>query len=140
MAKLTLDMNKYLDTAEEQSEELVYYKAGSEITIDLEGIESSKGSNYVFALELDSDKIGYYDVELVAKSDLGELAQIPVTLIYQSLPVAVFSFNGTGGQWASLTKKVDLPNRYDVLRLYFSQNGVEVKEIKFTFKEPHRAV
>lgn len=137
---LTVEVIGGEDTAEEQSEELVYYKAGSEITIDLEGIESSKGSNYVFALELDSDKIGYYDVELVAKSDLGELAQIPVTLIYQSLPVAVFSFNGTGGQWASLTKKVDLPNRYDVLRLYFSQNGVEVKEIKFTFKEPHRAV
>jgi len=137
---LTVEVIGGEDTAEEQSDELVYYKAGSEVTINLEGIESSKGSNYVFALELDSDKIGYYDVELVAKSDLGELAQIPVTLIYQSLPVAVFSFNGTKGQWTSLTKKVDLPNRYDVLRLYFSQNGVEVKEIKFTFKEPHRAV
>ena len=138
--ELTVEVLGGEDAADEQNEELVYYKAGSEITIDLEGAESSKGSNYVFALELDSDKIGYYDVELVAKSDLGELAQIPVSLIYQSLPVAVFAFNGTGGKWTSLTKRVDLPNRYDVLRLYFSQNGLEVKEIKFTFKEPHRAV
>lgn len=126
--------------AVEQSAEVVYYKAGSEITIDMEGVETGKGTNYVFALELDEDKIGYYDVELVAKSDLSDLAQIPVTLYYQSLPVAVFSFNGTGGKWSSLMRQIDLPNRYDVLRLYFSQNGLSVKEIKFTFVKQHRAV
>lgn len=137
---LTVEVTGGEDIADKENEELVYYKAGSEFVLNLENVDCGKGTNYVFALELDSDKIGYYDVELVAKSDLGELAQIPVSLIYQSLPVAVFSFNGTGGKWTSLVKKVDLPNRYDVLRLYFSQNGLQVKEIRFSFREPHRAV
>ena len=72
-------------------------------------------------------------MELIAKSDLGELAQLPVTLFYQSVPMAMFTFNGTDGKWDSRQKKVIIHNKYAVLRLYFAQNGLSVKEIKFTF-------
>lgn len=73
---------------------------------------------------------------LTAKSDLGELAQIPVTLFYQSVPFAVFTFNGTGGEWNKLEKKTVLKNKYSVMRLYFGQNGLVPKEIHFSFDKP----
>ena len=33
-------------------------------------------------------------------------------------------------------RKVVLHNKYAVLRLYFGQNGLDAKEIKFTFDKP----
>ena len=117
-----------------QEGEVVYYKVEDEITIPLENVETGKGADFVFALEL--EKLGGYKVELTAKSDLGELAQLPATLFYQSVPFAAFTFNGTGGKWDSIRKKMVIHNKYAVLRLYFAQNGLDAKEIKFTFDKP----
>ena len=120
---------------QEQEEEIVYHKAGAEgITLSLEGVEAKKGSYYSFALDLEGT--GGYRVALTARSDLGELAQIPVTLQVGGTPSAVFTFNGTGGAWASIEKKVVFPHKYALLRLYFGQSGLDVKEIRFTFDKP----
>lgn len=117
-----------------QQEEVVYLKVEDEIAISLENVDTGKGVNFVFALDL--EKLGGYRVELTAKSDLGKLAQMPATLFYQSVPMAVFSFNGTKGELDSRIRKVVLHNKYAVLRLYFNQNGLDAKEIKFTFDKP----
>jgi len=120
--------------AEAEEEEVIYYKADKEgITLNLEEVEAKKGTYYSFALDL--ERTGGYRVSLTAKSDLGELAQIPVTLQVGGVPVAVFTFNGTGGKWAAIDKKVVFPHKYALLRLYFGQSGLDVKEITFTFEK-----
>ena len=111
---------------------VVYYKVDKEGVINLEDVDASKGKDYTFALDLAD--LGEYQVEITAKSTLGELAQLPVTLFYQSVPFAAYTFNGTGGEWVTLERKVELHNKYAVLRLYFGQNGLDLKEIKFTYK------
>lgn len=111
---------------------VVYHKLDKEGVISLEDVDASKGKDYTFALDLAD--LGEYQVEITAKSDLGELAQLPVTLFYQSVPFAMFTFNGTGGEWVTMERKVELHNKYAVLRLYFGQNGLTLKEIKFTYK------
>lgn len=111
---------------------VVYHKLDKEGVINLEDVDASKGKDYTFALDLAD--LGEYQVELTAKSDLGELAQLPVTLFYQSVPFAAYTFNGTGGEWVTMERKVELHNKYAVLRLYFGQNGLDLKEIKFTYK------
>ena len=121
-------------TADWQNEEVTYYKVEDEIVISLEDVKSEKDSNFVFALDL--DKIGGYIVEITAKSDLGDLAQLPITLFYQSVPMASFIFNGTGGEWDTRSRRVVLHNKYAVLRLFIAQNGLDLKEIKFTFHKP----
>ena len=88
----------------------------------------------MFALDLANT--GTYDVQIKAKSNLTQLAQIPVTLIRDGIPTVVFTFNGTGGEWASIEKKVMFDNKYAVLQLYFGQNGLEAEEIRFTLDEP----
>lgn len=117
-----------------QEQEVVYHRIDHELTIDLETISAEKGSDFVFALDL--SKVGGFYVSLTAKSELGELAQMPVTLFYQSVPNAVFTFNGTGGAWHTIDRKVILKNKYSVLRLYFAQNGLIPKEICFRFDKP----
>lgn len=62
---------------------------------------------------------------------------MPVTLFYQSVPNAVFTFHGTEGKWHTIEKTVELKNKYSVLRLYFGQSGLVPKEICFRF---HRAL
>lgn len=111
--------------------EVTYYKVEDEISISLDGVDTGKDKDFVFALDL--QKLGGYRVEVTAKSDLSELAQLPATLIYQSVPMAVFSFNGTGGEWKTIKRKVVFHNKYAVLRLYFAQNGLEVQKITFRF-------
>ncbi len=111
---------------------VVYHKLDKEGVINLEDVDASKGKDYTFALDLAD--LGEYQVEITAKSDLGELAQLPVTLFYQSVPFAAYTFNGTGGKWVTQERKVELHNKYAVLRLYFGQNGLDLKEIKFIYK------
>ena len=108
-------------------------KVKDEIIINLEDAEGKKGESVVFALDLLMEQIGGFKVEITAKSDLGELAQIPMTLFYQSVPMAVFTFNGTAGKWDTRQKKVIIHNKNAVFRLYFAQNGLKAKQIKFTF-------
>lgn len=124
--------------AEEGFEEcvgdLTYYKVDREAVIDLSGHEISKGTSIDFALDL--EQLGYYKAELTAKSDLGELAQIPVTLSFAGTPRGVYTFNGTNGQWVTQTREADLGMKYAIMRLYFPQNGIEVKQIKFVYDRP----
>ena len=124
--------------AEEGFEEcvgdLIYYKVDREVVIDLSGHEISKGTSIDFALDL--EQLGYYKAELTAKSDLGELAQIPVTLSFAGTPRGVYTFNGTNGQWVTQTREADLGMKYAIMRLYFPQNGIEVKQIKFVYDRP----
>lgn len=116
---------------EREEQEVVYYKVKDSLVIDMEKADTGKGKEFVFALDL--EHIGGYLVEMTAASDLGELAQLPATLLYQGTPIAAFTFNGTGGQWDKRQKKVIIHNKYAVLRIYFAQNGLKVKKIKFTF-------
>ena len=119
------------EAAMQDNEEVIYYKVDQETEISLEHIETGKDTTYLFALDL--EHLGGYKVEITAKSDLSELAQLPVTLIFQGIPMAVFTFQGTGGKWDCVQKKMLLHNKYSVLKLYFAQNGLQAKSIKFTF-------
>ena len=114
--------------------ELTYHKLNGDLTINLEEVEAVKGSEYVIALDV--EKVGGYRVQLTAKSDLSELAQMSVSLFYLSTPSGVFTFNGTGGEWRTIEKKVIPRFKYAPYRLYFAQNGLKLKEIKFIFDKP----
>lgn len=131
----TVEVIGKTESAMEECREVVYHKVGSEKTvISLEGADAKKGISFVFGLDL--EQVGSYRVEIKAKSDLGELAQLPVTLICGSVPSAVFTFNGTGGEWSSVERKILFKSKYVIIQLYFGQNGLDVQDISFTFEEP----
>jgi hypothetical protein len=100
----------------------------------MEGVDTDKGMSFVFALDL--EKLGGYRVQLTAKSDLSELAQTAATLQYQGVPKATYTYNGTGGSYKTIEKKVVLFTKYAQMRLYFAQSGLQVKEIRFIYDKP----
>lgn len=114
---------------EEEVKELTYYKVEKEISIDLSEKKVKKGTSIDFALDLLN--IGEYRVEITAKSELSELAQLPVTVSIQGTPRGVYTFNGTGNQWVTQSKSIVLNMKYPVTKIYIGQNGLQLKNIKF---------
>lgn len=107
-----------------------YFKMeGEEVSISLADVDASQGKTYCFALDVPEK--GTYEATLTASSMLPELAQISATLIYQSVPWAVYTFNGTGGQDRSITHRLPFSDKYPVMQLYFAQSGLDVKSITF---------
>lgn len=109
--------------------EFVPFEDGMEIDLSYKAAE--KGINFIFALSM--DKIGLYDFTVTGKSSLNELAQVPFTLYNTGIPVATFTFNGTGGEESSITKQVPIFNRFGLMRIYTGGNGVELVKIKVKF-------
>ena len=127
-----VDVINYMETAEDfGQQDVTYYPVDDGAEISLEAIDTSKGSSFVFAL--DTRRQGGYYVEITGWSDLGELAQIPVTIFLQSTPVGVFTWNGTGGKWVTQTKRILLHSKFSTIRLYFAESGVKLGKIKFIF-------
>ena len=114
-----------------EQQDVIYYTLEDGSEIFLENVDTSKGSNYVFGVDVENQ--GGYSLELTAKSDLGELSQIPVALYCQNTPVGVFTWNGTDGKWSAQQKRILLHSKYAVIRLHFGQSGVTVQKIKFKF-------
>ena len=100
--------------------------------VNLSGIDTSTGNTHVFAISV--DQTGTYDITLTARSNAGELAQMPVTLFANNIPGATFTFNRTDGEWVMQTKQVFL-NQYNYLQLYFALSGLEVKDVSFTLAD-----
>ncbi|MER2125373.1 MAG: beta-glucosidase, partial [Exiguobacterium indicum] len=99
----------------------------------LTDVTTTTGSSHVFAVT--AEETGMYQVTLTARSNAGELAQMPVTLFANNMPVATFTFNGTNGEWVSQTKDVFVFNPHNYLKLYFALGGLELKELTFTLAE-----
>lgn len=116
-----------------QPEDVIYYKVDKSTTIPLDQVDTSKGSSYAFGMDV--SKIGHYKIELTGKSDLGELAQMPITVFIQGIVVAAFTWNGTDGKWITITNHVLLNSKYDIIRFYFGESGIDLKDIKFTLEE-----
>ena len=103
-----------------------------ELVIDLTYKESKANTNFVLALDV--KEFGAFEASLTASSELGELAQLPVTMFFQGIPMQSFTFNGTGGKDVTITKEIPLVTRFSICRLFVATNGLKLKQIKLKFK------
>ena len=110
---------------------IIYHELKEELVIPLEDIDTSKGNAYVFGLDLID--FGVFEIELTAKSDLGELAQMPVTISRGGVPICAFTWNGTNGEWVTMSDKQLINSKYEVIRLYFGESGLSLRDIRFKF-------
>lgn len=115
----------------EDFDSVEYYVLGNEYEVNMEQVDTSKGQNFVFAVDVEAGS--EYEVEYIARSELGELAQLPVTLFYQGFPIQTFAFQGSLGKETSIKRKMQFQHRYAVYRLYFPQNGLQMVAIKFRY-------
>ena len=118
------------DDSDFDLQNVVYYPVDDNAEISLENVDTTKGTSFIFAMDVISQ--GGYMVEMTAKSNLGELSQIPITIFVQSTPVGVFTWNGTGGKWTVQSKRILLHSRYSIVRMYFGESGVQLQKLRFT--------
>ena len=126
-------INREEDVEDVVPENVVYYPVKDGSTLDFSQIDTTKGSSYTFALDV--QEFGAYLFNLTAKSDLGELAQLPVTVFCRSTPMAVLTFNGTGGEWVTKSAKILLVTKYMMLRIYFGAEGLNIRDLAFSFEK-----
>lgn len=110
-----------------------YINVDRDILIDLTEKASTADTNYVIALDVEHP--GEYEVSLRGSSTLEKLAQLPCTLFFNGFPVSNFTFNGTDGKDVVIRKEVKFYGRFNVLRLYVKSNGLDLKDIKFSFEK-----
>ncbi len=122
-------INRPAEESEQLGENVNVYTFDSEVTVPLNHVSAKKGTSYVFVLDL--KRYGDYEVTITASSDAGELAQIPVTLFTLGTVCGNFTWNGTNGEYVSISRKTPLFSRFSTVRLYFAQNGLKLKDIKF---------
>lgn len=108
---------------------VVFYELDGNLTLDLTGIKAEKDSHYSFALTV--NKSGFYEVKITASSNQSETAQIPVTLFAMGTASGTFTWNGTDGLPVSYAKEIPMFSRFTTIRLYFAQNGLDLKSIEF---------
>lgn len=121
------------DEDTDSDQPVVFYELNNTLNIVLSGVKSERGKNYSFALTVDTP--GFFDVTLTASSELGELAQMPVTMVFMGTPSGTFTWNGTGGKLVSFTTEVPIFSRFTAVRLYFAQNGLDLHSISFELKK-----
>lgn len=106
-----------------------YYKAGDELSLDLGGMMSRKGSDYCFAV--DFERHGRYRITMTASSELSELAQTAVTLFSVGSACGTYVWNGTGGKPVDISKEINVFSRFTSIRLHFAANGLKLHSIRF---------
>ena len=114
-------------------DDVEYINVDRDILIDLTEKASTADTNYVIALDVEHP--GEYAVSLRGSSTLEKLAQLPCTLFFNGFPVSNFTFNGTDGKDVVIRKEVKFYSRFNVLRLYVKSNGLDLKDIKFSFEK-----
>lgn len=117
------------DADVEIQEEVPCYLLGDSLEVDLTAVKASRGSSYSFVLDL--VKPGRYEFTLTASSDVGELAQIPVTVFSMGTASGTFTWNGTGGRPVSFSGDTYMFSRYTTIRLYFAQGGLDLRDMRF---------
>ncbi|MCK2158690.1 glycoside hydrolase family 3 protein [Exiguobacterium sp. 17-1] len=132
--EVTVDVTGLPEETDDLNEQAVtHQQLQSGVPIVFDELDTSTGSSHVFAVT--SEETGMYHVTFEARSYAGELAQMPVTLFANNMPVATFTFNGTDGEWVTQTKDVFVFNPHNYFKLYFALGGLELKNITFTLTE-----
>ncbi len=133
--RLSQEEQEALDTMASQPDSLtdpVYYEADEkthEIVIDGSLLHPKMGEADVFGIRV--NRSGDYSISLSLKSDLGALAQLPISVFLDNNLKGTVSMTGTEGR--VITEKVRLGelineiNNY--IKLYYGANGIVISEI-----------
>lgn len=126
-------LNRPADSSDVDSTDIEFHDIDEDLTLDLSGISTEKGSNYAFGLNV--TKPGVYKVTLTASSELSELAQTSVTLFALGSPSGTYTFNGTGGKPVEIARNANFLSNFMSIRLYFGGSGLKVNSIRFELTE-----
>ena len=126
-----IEMNDADDSFKEEELDVEYVAAGRDFTYDLTDREFKGGDEIL--LGLDFETMGMCKIAITASSDLGELAQLPVSVFYSGKVYGVYTFNGTAGKPMTIEKDMFVHSRHAVFKLFTPVNGLKLESIRFKF-------
>ena len=114
-------------------EAAVYFDLDEEVFVPVNE-ETRFDNDIVFGIAATTP--GMYTMDFKGHSELGELAQIPMTLYVQSIPISVITWNGTNGEDVTHQATCMMYSRNNVFRAHFGGAGVTVTGITVKYKCP----
>lgn len=102
-----------------------------EMVVDGSLLHPAKGNTDILAVT--NDYMGEFTVKFVLRSELGELAQLPISVFMDNIHKITVSVQGTNGKWVEESRPFDMSfghNHY--IKLYYGADNLEIKEILFT--------
>ena len=102
-----------------------------EIVIDGALLHPAKGKADVIAVT--NEFMGDFTMKFTLKSDLGELAQLPVSVFLDNIHKMTVSVQGTNGKWVEESRILNMGfghNHY--IKFYYGADNLEIKEIVLT--------
>lgn len=109
---------------------IVYYAPGEngEIVIPTDGWKTTAGSSVVFGIE--ATQAGAYDIEITVRSDLEALAQLPVSIYYDSALKETITFRGSNGGVVAETCDLGYVfGQHHYIKLYFGATGLKMERV-----------
>ncbi|NLK47018.1 MAG: beta-glucosidase [Treponema sp.] len=120
-------------SSEDDQTNVEYYKFDGELTVDLSNVKAKRGTSFTFAV--DSSSVGFVEITITGRTVDGDVAQVPVSVACNGTSAASFTWNGTNGKWQPLMQKVGFFSKYILVKLFFAQNGLELKDIHLKLVE-----
>lgn len=118
-------------------DDIVYYKADkntNNIIIDGSVFNNKKGNSEIFGITV--NEYGVYDISIKMKSDLGPLAQLPLSIYYDNALKSTITFRGTEGKYITETRPLGFVfgvNHY--IKLYFGADGLDIDKVEIILNE-----
>ena len=94
------------------------------LTLDLTDLPCGRGDDSLLGFEMEPG--ARYTFSFEGSCTAGGLAQVPVSVFFTSIPLAVLVWSGTGGRTVTKSVRFLATMRSNVFRLHFGQTGVKL--------------
>ncbi len=122
------------ESEEKSKPDLSCIPVGGQLIIDVSNVNTDRGSDAMFGLELSSQ--GIYTLSFKIRAISSELAQLPMSIFINQHLIKILTINGSAdGEWINSSLEIGpYRSKYAYLRLFFGQSGMELGELKITYK------
>lgn len=116
--------------------DLTYYQANADNEIIINGADLNPRAREADVFGIQVETFGTYSITIVLKSDLGPLAQLPVSVYYDNALKAQISIQGTEGAVVEQKRELGVvfgPTHF--IKLYYGANGLQIEKVIIKLEE-----
>ena len=106
--------------------------ADGNLEISGDGWDTRQGKEVIADIKT---KGGRYTLEMKVRSELDDLAQLPVTVYVDNVIQGTLSFRGSKGQWVTDSFSFGTTEAHHYMKLYFGATGLTIDYVRLRFEK-----
>lgn len=106
--------------------------ADGNLEISGDGWDTRQGNEVIADIKM---KGGRYTLEMKVRSELDDLAQLPVTVYVDNVIQGTLSFRGSKGQWVTDSFSFGTTEAHHYMKLYFGATGLTIDYVRLRFEK-----